>query len=306
MVRHSLLGAWAPAYRAAVLSTRPVGYWRLGEAAASTVSNISVASPTHITTSTPHGILNGATVVISGSTGGVLSINGTNVATVLDATHFTIPVAVTVAGSGGTVNILYAVDEMGANNGTYVNTPTLGVAGLLAGDANTAVTFAAASGQHVSFAPIDLHAGDFTQAAWIKAGADTGSNRTLIGGPQGAPSLQILSSYLVAVFTCTYVADAPVYGATALSPGQQFFVAATYKLSTGTLTLYVNGVQDGVNAVATGWNPAWTGVGDEWIGAQIDGFGRLANDTIQEPAIWNRALTAAEIAMLNAIGRGTW
>ena len=127
-------------YRQAVVNTGPVSYWRLGEAAASTVSDISVANPTHITTSTPHGILNGATVVISGSVGGVLSINGTNVATVLDATHFTIPVAVTVAGSGGTVNILYAVDEMGAHNGTYVGSPTLGVAGLLTGDANTAVT----------------------------------------------------------------------------------------------------------------------------------------------------------------------
>ena len=30
---------------------------------------------------------------------------------------------------------------MGANNGTYVASPTLGVAGLLTGDPDTAVTF---------------------------------------------------------------------------------------------------------------------------------------------------------------------
>ena len=34
-----------------------------------------------------------------------------------------------------------AVDETGNYNGTYVGTPTLGVDGLLVGDADTAVTF---------------------------------------------------------------------------------------------------------------------------------------------------------------------
>jgi len=49
--------------------------------------------------------------------------------------------------SSGTV----AVDETGSNNGTYVNTPTLGVTGLLIGDSDTAVSFNQASAEHIDF-----------------------------------------------------------------------------------------------------------------------------------------------------------
>lgn len=50
--------------------------------------------------------------------------------------------------SAGTV----AADETGVHPGTYVNTPTLGVAGALAGDTDTAVTFTAASSHYLEAA----------------------------------------------------------------------------------------------------------------------------------------------------------
>jgi hypothetical protein len=68
-----------------------------------------------------------------------------------------------------------AVDAINGNDGTYQNTPTLGVTGALAGDANTAVTFASASSEYVNradAAALDL--GDvFTIELWAKR-ASTG------------------------------------------------------------------------------------------------------------------------------------
>lgn len=63
----------------------------------------SVASPTVITTSVPHGLASGDTVQIAGHTGSTPAVDGSRVVTVLSPTTFTVPVAVTVAGTGGTV-----------------------------------------------------------------------------------------------------------------------------------------------------------------------------------------------------------
>lgn len=63
-----------------------------------------------------------------------------------------------------------AADEVASFDGTYTNTPTLGVAGALDGDADTAITLAAASSEHVEVA----HAaginpsGDITVECWVK------------------------------------------------------------------------------------------------------------------------------------------
>jgi hypothetical protein len=66
------------------------------------ITGISVANPTHIT-AVGLKLQNGQWVTIAGSTGGTPSINGNWQVTVLDADHFTIPLNVTSAGSGGTV-----------------------------------------------------------------------------------------------------------------------------------------------------------------------------------------------------------
>ena len=67
------------------------------------ITSSSVANPTVITTTTRHNLKSGQTVVIEGHTGSTPSINGTHVATRLTDTTFTIPVNVTVGGTGGTV-----------------------------------------------------------------------------------------------------------------------------------------------------------------------------------------------------------
>ena len=68
-----------------------------------TITSISVANPTVITTSIAHDLTDGDTVDISGSNS-TPSIDGTWLVDVLTATTFTIPVNVTVAGTAGTVS----------------------------------------------------------------------------------------------------------------------------------------------------------------------------------------------------------
>ena len=67
-----------------------------------TISTSSVAAATTITTSTPHLYTIGQNfiVTISGHTGSTPSINGEYLATSTGASTFTIPVTVTVGGTG--------------------------------------------------------------------------------------------------------------------------------------------------------------------------------------------------------------
>ncbi len=70
----------------------------------------SVASPSIITTAVAHGIADGQTVRIAGHVGSTPSINDDYVATVVSPTTFSIPVNVTVAGTGGTVTQYNSAD----------------------------------------------------------------------------------------------------------------------------------------------------------------------------------------------------
>ena len=65
-----------------------------------TISAISAANPTEITTTTPHSLLTNEVINITGSNS-TPTINGLQKVTVIDTTHFTVPVDVTVAGTAG-------------------------------------------------------------------------------------------------------------------------------------------------------------------------------------------------------------
>ena len=71
-----------------------------------TITTSTAANPSVITTSTAHGWVTGNVVAISGHTGSTPTIDGNRVITVLSTTTFSIPVNVTVAGTGGTVTRL--------------------------------------------------------------------------------------------------------------------------------------------------------------------------------------------------------
>jgi hypothetical protein len=66
------------------------------------LSNSAPAAATVISTSGAHGLVDGRIVTISGVSGSTPSIDGTHQITVLSASTFSIPISVTVAGTGGT------------------------------------------------------------------------------------------------------------------------------------------------------------------------------------------------------------
>ena len=63
----------------------------------------SAANPTIITTAAPHGYVTGDQVVVEKHLGSTPSVDGEHAVTVIDATHFSVPVNVTIAGFGGRV-----------------------------------------------------------------------------------------------------------------------------------------------------------------------------------------------------------
>ena len=72
-------------------------------------SNTVNAVATVVTSAAPHLLSTGDSVLIAGVTGSTPTINGTRRVTVIDATSFSVPVATTVGGTGGTVEQTFAV-----------------------------------------------------------------------------------------------------------------------------------------------------------------------------------------------------
>ncbi len=141
-----------------------------------TITSSSVANPTVITTSANHPFANGDVVNIQGHTGSTPAISGSYTISNVTAASFTIPVNVTVGGTGGTVGIaLPPRDRDGTIAGagvflgvevsvaTGTGTPTLTVAYTNeVGATGTATNIVAtvATSAIGAFYPIGLNAGD--------------------------------------------------------------------------------------------------------------------------------------------------
>lgn len=93
------------------------GVVAVAEIPAATIVSSSVANPSVLTTSAAHGIPSGYTATISGHTGATPSINGSYVVTSTGANTLTIPVNVTVGGTGGTITAVVA----GVNGQLFYN-----------------------------------------------------------------------------------------------------------------------------------------------------------------------------------------
>jgi len=189
-----------------------------------------------------------------------------------------------------------AVDQMSANNGTYVGSPTLGVAGLLTGDSDTAVSFNG-TGQYVVFGGVDLESGDWTLSAVAVPSSVAAGWHTVFGASAGGVGLGFSGASFLA--TCSSVADAPLSGFNALA-GQTCFICATYVKSTGLLSYYVNGAL----ASSWTWTPGWIGGASTQTIAARGELSGLFSGTLDEPAVWDRALTAAEVLALYTAGTG--
>lgn len=73
------------------------------QAAVGSIVTNSAANPTVLTFATPQGFSTGDAVVIAGNATSSPAINGAQTITRIDSTHFSVPVNVTVPGTGGTV-----------------------------------------------------------------------------------------------------------------------------------------------------------------------------------------------------------
>ena len=189
-----------------------------------------------------------------------------------------------------------ARDEMGVNHGTYVGSPLLGVAGLLSGDPNTAATFDGTT-QYVS-GTVPETGSNFTVAAWGRtistAIADLISRRA--ANPNVAFDL-ILVPPSIRLYIGDGTQSASVSTTLSDNDGAQHLWVGTFNGSL--MRIY----RDGVLA-----NSATLSIVPSAIGASFyignDSYGRRWPGTIDEPAVWNRDITPAEIAELYRIGMG--
>jgi hypothetical protein len=199
-----------------------------------------------------------------------------------------------------------AVDEMDvALNGTYVNSPT-SVAGLLTGDGDTAVTFAAASSQRVDIgASTSLDATTaVTISAWIKRAAPPAGNEWFFSRRSGIKGYELMtwSSGQVLMFCGDGAAYAIPTGGPNVCDGVGHFVVVVRDGSA--FYSYVDGVIAYADAVIFASVGSMSGLTAATIASFASGGGDLSG-TLDEPAIWDRALTPAEDAGLYAVGTGT-
>lgn len=67
------------------------------------ITSNSIANPSVVTCPVPHGLTSGQIVIVAGVATSSPTINGSRTVTVISTTTFSVPVNVTVAGTGGTV-----------------------------------------------------------------------------------------------------------------------------------------------------------------------------------------------------------
>jgi hypothetical protein len=139
-------------------------YLDLGAAVAATVSVISVANPTSVTFSAPHGFVSGQTVLFAG-TNSTPALTGPYTVTVTDSTHVTVPVNVTNAGSAGTGTMTPGA----AAGNIYLSCPVL----TLGGYTNLTVSVQD-SADHITFTD------DTVFTALTAVGAESKTTGTLL------------------------------------------------------------------------------------------------------------------------------
>ncbi len=183
-----------------------------------------------------------------------------------------------------------ALDRSGnANNGTLTNGPlrTIGKVGqgLSFDGVNDYVPMA------TQISPADT---DRTACAWIN------TNST---ARQGVISRRVTTSGWALTINrttagnITYINDATVIEvAGGITTGNWFYVCVSYVASTKAVALYVNGVSVGSGTISS----ADTGTVSARIGH--DGLGYFSG-RIDEPRVYNRALSASEIKQLYNLGR---
>ncbi|MGH2880677.1 MAG: LamG-like jellyroll fold domain-containing protein [Solirubrobacteraceae bacterium] len=190
--------------------------------------------------------------------------------------------------SSGTI----ATDQRGLNTGTYTTGTKLGVAGLLATTTDTAVGFdgSKATVKVAQSNSLNL-ASPMTLEAWIKPTAipAEGSFISIITKPESY-SLQFNGPKLEFTIIQSGTRRRLQAPAGAIVAGKIYYVAATFDGTTR--RLYINGAQVVSGTLSGGASVTGNGL---YVGSW-DGASEFFNGTIDEPAIYSKALSAEAIA----------
>ena len=188
-------------------------------------------------------------------------------------------------------------DSAGTFSGSIIGGMTLGIAGALAGDTNTAMRF---DGKSAYVSVPDNNAldvtGDFTVEAWAKPTALSGIGGAIVhkGGATGYPVWQ----YRLSITSgnkwrgTVFVGNSNI---TVTDPSTPSTTSWTYLVMTkagSTLTLYVNGVAVATTTISGTVN---TSTGILAIGRTGGSSTDYFNGGIDEVAVYGTALTASRV-----------
>jgi hypothetical protein len=197
-----------------------------------------------------------------------------------------------------------AADETGTHDATYTNAPTLGEPGIMQdGFGDTATDFVAASSEYVAgsdWATMDFVSGPFSIEAWFSGDALSASYEIIIEKKQSGGS--ILGWELVVQSSgVSFVDDGAPAGyvvkSGALVSGDSYHVVVTSDQTT--TRLYLNG---GEVDVDTGGLTITANTELVSIARDTSAAGFNFDGTIDEVAIYDRVLSAQEIADHYAVG----
>ena len=187
-----------------------------------------------------------------------------------------------------------AFDYVGGNHGTY-NNVTLGMDGAIANDPNTAAGFNGTS-SYVG-TPLSLNSTPaFTALGWINRAADQ-ANRTGIWGQNDKLEFGYINNNTLQIWTDNALNVTP----NPFPNGQWAFLAV---VSDGpNIRLYTNGLLAGSRAQTLPGDNAFTfNIGGGGIFDAISANGNWFNGQIDDVAVYNRALSAAEVSALYSLG----
>jgi concanavalin A-like lectin/glucanase superfamily protein len=195
-----------------------------------------------------------------------------------------------------------AADERAANPGTYQNSPTLGTTSLLATDtANKAVSFDGTNDSvQVSNSTSLQPTSSISLEAWIKpTSLPTAGSFTTILNKTEAFALQFNGPKLELRINQGEAKQRLQAPEGTIVAGQAYYVVGTYDGTTQ--RLYVNGALVASAALTGSFN---TNTNALYIGSS-DGSGNLFKGTIDEPAVYSAALSAAKIEGHYEAGSGS-